>query len=133
MTNNLVFAPYTVRYYNPDSTKAYAFTNGLMSQTAEKNIDDFCNVVSVKALVRECDITDIQFRTGWLCDIPTATNWNPDTYAPCADSTLAASVQTEDPLLMHSLSIKIYLQPLFAILRHSKLSLKMRIWVVYTM
>jgi gliding motility-associated-like protein len=99
ITNNLAPINLAINYFNPDSTKAYAFMNGFTQVAPDKTIDDVCNVVSIKAVVRECGVSKVDFHTGWLCTLPNATLWNPALYAPCADSVIKAQVRTENPFL----------------------------------
>jgi gliding motility-associated-like protein len=99
ITNNLLPVSLGVNYYNIDSTKAYAFMNGFTQVAADKTIDDVCNVVTIKAVVRECGVSKVDFHTGWLCTLPTASTWNPTKYAPCTDSVIKAQVRTENPFL----------------------------------
>ncbi len=99
ITNNLTPINHQVKYYPTDSTKAFAFLNGLAEATVEKTIDDVCNVVRIKAIIRECGTTDLKFKTGWLCALPSSPTWTPTEYAPCADSVINAQVRTENPFL----------------------------------
>ena len=99
VTNNLLPINHDVKYYPSDSTKAFAFLNGLSEVTPAKTIDDVCNVVNIKAVVRECGTTEVDFKTGWLCDLPTDLAWTPTEYAPCADSVINAQVRTENPFI----------------------------------
>jgi gliding motility-associated-like protein len=100
VTNNLSPKILPFKYYGTDSTKAYSFMDGLTPLTPEKTIDDVCNVVRVVAIYKECGLSDINFKTGWLCAKPIdSLTWNPTKYAPCADSTVKAQVRTENPFI----------------------------------
>lgn len=99
VTNKLAPINHTVQYYPTDTTKAFAFLSGLAEATVEKTIDDVCNVVKIKAVIRECGTTDLKFKTGWLCELPVVGSWTPTNYAPCADSVINAQVRTENPFL----------------------------------
>ena len=99
ITNNLSPINLGINYFNTDSTKAYAFMNGFTHVAADKTIDDVCNVVSIKAVVRECGVSKVDFHTGWLCTLPNASLWNPTKYAPCTDSIIKGQVRTENPFL----------------------------------
>jgi gliding motility-associated-like protein len=99
ITNNLAPINLGINYFNSDSTKAYAFMNGFTPVAADKTIDDVCNVVSIKAVIRECGVSKVDFHSGWLCALPNPTLWNPALYAPCVDSVIKAQVRTENPFL----------------------------------
>jgi gliding motility-associated-like protein len=99
VTNNTTPINLGINYFSPDSTKAYAFMNGFTPVAADKTIDDVCNVINIKAVVRECGVSKVDFHTGWLCILPTASLWNPAKYAPCTDSVIKAQVRTENPFL----------------------------------
>lgn len=99
ITNNLSPINHQVRYYPTDSTKAFAFLNGVSEVSPSKTIDDVCNVVRVTAVVRECGTTSVDLRTGWLCALPSDSAWTPTQYAPCADSVIYAQVRTENPFI----------------------------------
>jgi gliding motility-associated-like protein len=99
MTDNLNIRPMPFKYYGTDSTKAFAFLDGLQPVTPTTSIDDVCNVVSVKAIFRECGTSNINFRAGWLCALPTDPNWNPTDYTPCNDSIVRGQVRTENPFI----------------------------------
>lgn len=99
ITNNLSPINHQVRYYPTDSTKAFAYINGVSEVSPSKTIDDVCNVVRVTAVVRECGTTNVDLRTGWLCALPSDSAWTPTRYAPCADSVIYAQVRTENPFI----------------------------------
>ncbi len=99
ITDNLNIRPMPFKYYGTDSTKAFTFLDGLQPLTPTTSIDDVCNVISVKAIFRECGTSNINFRAGWLCALPTDPDWNPTDYAPCNDSIVRAQVRTENPFI----------------------------------
>ncbi|MEN9613025.1 MAG: hypothetical protein RLZZ628_3839, partial [Bacteroidota bacterium] len=94
---NSILTP-NVQYYGNAQRNAFAYLNGLAVATPDKTIDDICNIVEVKAEVRNCGRTDLQIKTGWNCQA-FPNNWNPTAYTPCNELTINGFTNTATPFL----------------------------------
>lgn len=99
ITNNL--NPFAINFstYGDNGRNAFAYTNPLAVATPDKNLDDICNVVEIKAVIGDCGQSQIELNSGWNCIKPTDAQWNPSLYPPCTDLTVQGLVTTEAPFL----------------------------------
>jgi gliding motility-associated-like protein len=87
-----------VQYYGNAQRNAFAYLNGLTVATPDKTIDDICNIVEVRAEIRNCGRTDVAIKTGWNCQA-FPNNWNPNQYAPCNELIINGFTNTATPFL----------------------------------
>ncbi|MEO0041107.1 MAG: hypothetical protein RL329_555, partial [Bacteroidota bacterium] len=87
-----------LEYYGNARRNAFAYLNGLTVATPDKTIDDICNIVEVKAEVRNCGRTEIEIKTGWNCKA-FPNNWNPNQYTPCNEVVINGFTNTTTPFL----------------------------------
>jgi gliding motility-associated-like protein len=99
ITNNANQFSLPIRTYGSNSRNAFAYANPLTVATPDKTLDDICNVLEIKALVKDCGITNLDINAGWNCIRPTDTAWSPLNYLPCVDLTIPAQVSIEAPFL----------------------------------
>ncbi len=99
ITNNLnqFTLPFTT--YGTNGRNAFAYTNALAVATPDKNLDDICNVIEIKAVNKDCGDSRIDINSGWNCLKPTDPQWNPTQYLPCTDLTIQGTVSTLAPFL----------------------------------
>ena len=89
----------TLRHYGDNGRSTYAYTNPLTLASPDKNLDDICNIIEIKALIGDCGESKIDINSGWNCEQSTDPLWSPLLYPPCTDLTVAGSVTTEAPFL----------------------------------
>lgn len=99
ITNNANKFALTFSTYGTDGRNAFAYTNPLTVATADKTLDDICNIVEIKAVSKDCGQSNIDINSGWNCIKPTDPLWNPTQYFPCTDLTIQALVTKEAPFL----------------------------------
>ncbi|MBL7816456.1 MAG: gliding motility-associated C-terminal domain-containing protein [Saprospiraceae bacterium] len=99
ITNNQNQFALTFNTYGTNGRNTFAYTNPLTVATPEKNLDDICNVVEIKAVIGDCGESHVDINSGWNCVKPTQTDWNPTLYPPCTDLTVEGIVTTEAPFL----------------------------------
>ncbi len=85
--------------YGDNGRLTFAYTNPLTAATPDKNLDDICNVIEIKALIGDCGESKVDINSGWNCAQPTDSLWNPSLYPPCTDLTVEGVVTTEAPFL----------------------------------
>ena len=85
--------------YGAVSDNYFAYTPGIVKADGTSPINDICNTIRVKALVKECGITNLVARVGWNCQAYDEPSWNPELYPPCEDMLIPISVTTLEPFL----------------------------------
>lgn len=99
ITNNANQFAISFNTYGTNGRNAFAYTNPLTVATVDKNLDDICNIVEIKAISKDCGQSNIDINSGWNCIKPTDPLWNPTQYLPCTDLTIPALVTKEAPFL----------------------------------
>ena len=89
----------TFSTYGDSSRNTYAYTNPLAIASPDKNLDDICNIIEIKALIGDCGESHLDINSGWNCAQSTDPQWNPSLYPPCTDLTVQGTVTTEAPFL----------------------------------
>ncbi len=79
--------------------KTFAYANGLKTSIPANNFDDICNIIKIKAVIRNCGTTNLDINTGWNCVRDPDTAWSPLRYPPCAAQTLRVNNNTLAPNL----------------------------------
>ena len=70
ITNPLAIDNLTVQYTAEDSSSAYIFGNGLSTNSPGKNLDDYCDIIRIKAVSTACNSIPLKFTCGWFCQTP---------------------------------------------------------------
>ena len=70
ITNPLAIDNLTIQYTADDSSSAYIFGNGLSANSPGKNLDDYCDIIRIKAISTECNSIPLKFTCGWFCQTP---------------------------------------------------------------
>lgn len=99
VTNSLDIRNLTLHRYDTDSSAYFAYANGLTIGSPFANLDSICNVLEITAQIGTCGLSEYEFSTGWDCQTPTDSTWNPDKHPPCSVLTLDAQVEMEAPFL----------------------------------
>lgn len=88
----------TVQDYGTTGINSFAFTDGLLRANGVNTLDEICNFIRIKAIVKRCENVNFTARTGWNCD-DYASDWNPELYPPCDDVLQGLALTFEDPFL----------------------------------
>jgi gliding motility-associated-like protein len=99
ITNNARHKTLTIKPYGTNNRNFFGFMDGLTVATPANNLDSICNIVEIKAVVKDCGESKIDINTGWNCQRPTDTTWSPANYPPCRELTLQATASIEAPFL----------------------------------
>lgn len=70
ITNPLAIDNLTIQYTAADSSSAYIFGNGLSANAPGKNLDDYCDIIRIKAISTACSTIPLKFTCGWFCQTP---------------------------------------------------------------
>ncbi len=70
ITNPLAIDNLTIQYTAEDSSSAYIFGNGLSTNSPGKNLNDYCDIIRIKAVSTECNSIPLKFTCGWFCQTP---------------------------------------------------------------
>ena len=88
-----------VQLYNGGENKYFAYTPRLLQSNGQNTLEDICNVIRIKALVKNCGQTFFPVRAGWNCRPFDDPNWNPDNNTACEEESLLLSVTPLEPFL----------------------------------
>jgi gliding motility-associated-like protein len=80
-----------LKRFGTDTANTFALMNGLTTATPTRTLDDYCNIIKIRARVDNCGTSNVALNTGWNCVLPPAT-WNPTQYMPCANLTMPLTV-----------------------------------------
>lgn len=70
ITNPLAIDNLTIQYTAADSSSAYIFGNGLSTNSPGKNLNDYCDIIRIRAVSTECNSIPLKFTCGWFCQTP---------------------------------------------------------------
>jgi gliding motility-associated-like protein len=90
--------PLDIQDYGTTGINSFAFTDGLLRADGVNQLEDICNFIRIKAIVKRCENVNFTARTGWNCTDYEA-DWNPELYPPCDDVLQGLSLTFEDPFL----------------------------------
>ena len=90
----------SIKSFGANNKKYFAFDDGLTTtQNGSASVDDICNIIRIKAKVKDCGSTTYLAKAGWNCIPYTDPDWNPELYAPCTDLPVNLSVVSSDPFI----------------------------------
>lgn len=88
-----------VQVYGNGENKYFAFAPGLLRSDGQNTISEICNIIRIKALVKNCGQTFFPVRAGWNCRPFNDPEWNPDLNTACDEQQLQLSVTPLEPFL----------------------------------